>query len=165
MSEASKPTAVTPALQHHLPVIVSNNAAMARETEGRDLDLSVLTRGVAALLADRSKGFYLVAADASGEVVGQLMVTFEWSDWRNGTFWWIQSVYVAPAARRRGVYRALYSRVLELARDEGGVCGVRLYVERHNATAMATYRGLGMKASPYEMFELELDSPPGAVTP
>jgi GNAT superfamily N-acetyltransferase len=129
---------------------------MALETERKVLDRERLTRGVMAVLDDATKGFYLVAEDASGEVIGQLMVTFEWSDWRDGVFWWIQSVYVVPEARRTGVYRALYERVLRLAADDGGVCGVRLYVERENEPAMSTYRALGMARAHYEMFELDL---------
>jgi ribosomal protein S18 acetylase RimI-like enzyme len=83
------------------------------------------------------------------------MVTYEWSDWRNGTFWWIQSVYVPEASRRTGVYRSLYARVLEMAREAGGVCGVRLYVETANARAQATYAALGMQRAHYELYEVD----------
>ena len=155
MSQGSKRASITPALRRHAAAIASNNAAMALETEGRRLDLDRLGRGVSLLLEDRSKGFYLVAEDESGEVVGQLMVTYEWSDWRAGTFWWIQSVYVAPHARRTGVYRALYEHLLQMAREDGGVCGIRLYVERENERAMTTYRALGMARAHYEMFEVD----------
>lgn len=134
--------------------IIDKNWRMANETEGRDLSRDRLDRGVRTLLGDPSKGFYIVAK-VGAEAVGQLMVTFEWSDWRAGTFWWVQSVYVDTEFRRTGIYRALYQRVLEMAKADGGVCGVRLYVERHNAVAQATYAALGMERAAYEMFELD----------
>lgn len=137
------------------PAIIEKNWRMANETEGKDLPRDRLDRGVRLLLADPSKGFYIVAR-VGGETVGQLMVTFEWSDWRAGTFWWVQSVYVDAEYRRTGIYRALYQRVLEMAKADGGVCGVRLYVERHNAVAQKTYADLGMQRAAYEMFELVL---------
>lgn len=135
--------------------VVRGNAAMALETEAKALDLDRLGAGVRALLHDPTKGFYLVA-ERDGAVVGQLMVTYEWSDWRNGTFYWVQSVYVSPAARRTGVYRALYAEVLEIARRNGDCVGVRLYVERENVGAQRTYEALGMHRSHYDMFETEL---------
>ncbi len=135
--------------------LVRQNAAMALETEGKPLDLVRLGRGVRSLLADPSKGLYLVA-ERGGAVVGQLMLTYEHSDWRDGTFYWVQSVYVAPEARRTGVYRALYAHVLELARQRGDCVGVRLYVERQNENAQRTYQALGMQKSHYDMFEVEL---------
>lgn len=137
-------------------IIAANNRAMALETEGKVLDTDATLRGAAALIADERKGFYLVAERAS-EVVGQLMVTYEWSDWRNATFWWIQSVYVSPTARRSGVFRALYRRLHEMAADAGDVCGIRLYVERANTRAQSTYVALGMKRSHYDLYELDLD--------
>jgi ribosomal protein S18 acetylase RimI-like enzyme len=152
----SKPR-IARAAHAHLAALVHGNAAMALETEGRELERQRLESGVRAVLDEPSRGFYLVATepDGSGEVVGQLMVTFEWSDWRAGTFWWIQSVYVEPAWRRRGVYRALYEHLLELARADGSVCGVRLYVERDNARARATYEALGMQRAVYELYEVD----------
>ncbi|MBL9023376.1 MAG: GNAT family N-acetyltransferase [Myxococcales bacterium] len=155
MTEGSKPTTVSPALLRHAASIVAGNQALAWETEQKVLDAARLERGVLAVLRDPAKGFYLVAVDEAGEVVGQLMVTYEWSDWRDGTFWWIQSVYVVPPARRRGVYRALYQRALEMAKADNGVCGVRLYVERKNTPAQATYEALGMMRAHYEMFEVD----------
>lgn len=133
---------------------MSGNAAMALETEGKTLDVERLRRGVNAVLLDASKGFYLVA-ERVGEVVGQLLVTFEWSDWRDGTFYWVQSVYVTPSARRTGVYRGLYASVTRRARAAGDVSGVRLYVERHNEVARSTYAALGMSRAAYEMFEVD----------
>jgi len=150
--------APAPALRRADPadaaVVAANNRAMAVETEDVALDPLRVAAGVAAVLADPAKGFYLLA-ELGGRVVGQLLVTFEWSDWRNGTFWWIQSVYVDPAVRRRGVYRALYDHVLESARAAPDVCGLRLYVHHDNARAAATYAALGMERAPYEVFEVD----------
>ena len=132
--------------------IAAFNAAMALETEGKRLLPQVIAAGVRRLLAEPALGFYLVA-EAGGALAGCLMVTTEWSDWRNGRFWWIQSVYVPPQWRRRGVFRALYRHVQEAARAQPDVCGLRLYVERENAGAQATYRSLGMAQTHYLLFE------------
>ena len=130
--------------------------AMAAETEDKGLDPERLARGVAAMIDDPHKGRYIVAERADG-VVGCLALTYEWSDWRGAWFWWIQSVYVAPAARRSGVYGSLYAGVLAEARSAGDVFGIRLYVERDNQGAQATYESLGMRASDYRMYERGLD--------
>ncbi len=127
------------------------NQAMAEESEGRSLEPETLLAGVTAALHDSNKGRYLLA-ECDGEPAGCLMLTLEWSDWRNACFWWIQSVYVAPSLRRAGVYSRLHQRVLDAARA-AGACGVRLYVERDNLSAQATYRRLGMQATRYAMFE------------
>lgn len=132
--------------------LVEFNIAMARETEGKELALEVVTRGVQSMLKHPEYGFYLVAT-CDGRPAGALMITSEWSDWRNGLFWWIQSVYVTPEQRGRGVYRALYASVLELAREASGVCGLRLYVERENETAQRVYCSLGMENTGYLVFE------------
>ena len=131
--------------------IVLFNQAMAKETEGRMLDRGVLARGVAAMLEDPTRGRYYVAEDG-GDIVGQLAVTTEWSDWRNGAIWWIQSVYVARSHRRQGIYGRLHRHVRETARREGAV-GLRLYVEGDNEPAQAVYRSLGMRPSHYVMYE------------
>lgn len=136
------------------PVIVEFNCAMAKETESVTLDPERAALGVAAVLRDPARGFYLIAA-AGDRIAGQLMITFEWSDWRNGNFWWIQSVYVHPDYRRQGVFRALYSAILQRAREAADVCGVRLYVERDNERAQRAYRELGMREAPYRMFEVD----------
>lgn len=130
------------------------NRALAFETERRDLPLATVQRGVRAVLRSRQHGFYLVAT-LGREVVGQLMVTFEWSDWRNGCFWWLQSVYVAPAHRRCGVFRALFAELQRRARKRPDVCGLRLYVEHRNRRAAATYRQLGLKKTGYEVMEID----------
>jgi ribosomal protein S18 acetylase RimI-like enzyme len=136
--------------------LVSFNQAMARETEAVELDRSVLTAGVENLLQHRQHGFYVIAEATDGEAreaAGSLMVTYEWSDWRNGLFWWIQSVYIAPHFRRRGIYRRLYEFVKELAAAQDDVRGFRLYVEKENRTAQRTYEQLGMSETHYLMYE------------
>jgi ribosomal protein S18 acetylase RimI-like enzyme len=132
--------------------IAHSNIAMAFETEGKRLLPDVVTAGVRRLLADPALGFYLVAESGS-ELAGCLMVTTEWSDWRNGQFWWIQSVYVQPACRRRGVFSALYAQVGERAAARPGICGFRLNVEQHNTSAQQTYRALGMVETDYRVME------------
>jgi len=132
--------------------IVEFNLAMALESEGRALDRARLARGVERALADARRGRYLIA-EAGGETAGCLLLTSEWSDWRDGWFWWIQSVYVAPRHRGRGVYRALHERVREEARREGDVVGLRLYVERDNDVAQRTYARLGMGETAYRLYE------------
>ena len=127
---------------------------MAQETEGLALDADVVRPGVAAVLADDALGFYLVA-EVDGQAAGQLMVTYEWSDWRNGLFWWIQSVYVRLEFRRRGVYSALHRHVAQAAREAGGVCGIRLYVEQDNTIAQQVYESLEMHRTRYQMYEVE----------
>ena len=141
-------------------IIARFNALMAVETESKTLDAELLQKGVEALLADPSKGFYFLA-ESEGRVVGQTMITYEWSDWRCGDFWWIQSVYVAPAARRQGVFRALYRHLHDLARNDGQVCGFRLYVEQENRSAQQTYERLGMAPSHYRCFEVDFVFGPG----
>jgi ribosomal protein S18 acetylase RimI-like enzyme len=132
-------------------VLIEFNAAMARETEGKDLLPEVVGAGVHSLLANPAAGFYVIAEVE--RVLAALMITKEWSDWRNGSFWWIQSVYVRPEARRQGIYRRLYRHVQEMAAQDPKVCGFRLYVERENRAAQATYGALGMKETRYLVFE------------
>ena len=134
--------------------IVESNVAMAKETEGMALDEDVVRPGVAAVLDDDALGFYLVA-EIDGRPAGQLMVTYEWSDWRNGLWWWIQSVYVRSEFRRQGVYSALHRHVADAARQTGGVCGLRLYVEQENTTAQQVYQSLDMHHTRYHMYEVE----------
>jgi GNAT superfamily N-acetyltransferase len=145
------PLRVREATMADINVLVEFNAAMALETEDKTLDKRVLSAGVAAVLAEPKRGFYLVAED-DRTVVGCLMITYEWSDWRNGDWWWLQSVYVRPEARRLGVFRALYAEIERLAGARSDVAGVRLYVERDNVRAQQTYASLGMQAEHYLMF-------------
>ncbi|MGO4894064.1 GNAT family N-acetyltransferase [Flavobacterium sp. W21_SRS_FM6] len=140
--------------ENDIPSLVEFNLNMAFETEQKRLNTKVLTSGVSALVKDVNKGYYLVAETAD-QVVGSLMVTTEWSDWRNAVFWWIQSVYIVPEHRRKGIYAQLYTKVKELAKTQGNICGFRLYVEKENVVAQQTYQALGMHESHYLMYEEE----------
>jgi GNAT superfamily N-acetyltransferase len=133
-------------------LVAEFNRLLALESEGKTLDAAVLAAGVAAGLADPNKSVYFLAEEG-GTAVGQIMYTTEWSDWRNGWFWWIQSVYVRAEARRRGVFRALYEHVEQAARADGKVIGLRLYVEQANHIAQETYRRMGMEAAGYFVFQ------------
>jgi ribosomal protein S18 acetylase RimI-like enzyme len=147
---------VRPASIEDVEAIVGFSAAMAWETEQRRLDHAILRQGTLSLLRTPSLGFFMVAeAKAEGPpvVVGQLMITYEWSDWRNGRFWWIQSVYVDSAWRRRGVFRRMHDTVMSAAKAASDVCGVRLYVEQENKAAQAVYRRLGLLPSGYKVYE------------
>jgi ribosomal protein S18 acetylase RimI-like enzyme len=135
-------------------VLVAFNAAMAKETENLVLEPAVLGPGIDAVLADPAKGRYFVA-EAEGRIVGQLMVTYEWSDWRNGNIWWLQSVYVEPGFRRCGIFKALYRHAGKLARQEKAVA-IRLYVYHTNAAAQETYQRLGMHDARYIVMEESL---------
>jgi GNAT superfamily N-acetyltransferase len=132
--------------------IVEFQIAMARETEELALDRHILTKGVHALFANPSLGRYYVA-EADGQVVGSLMITYEWSDWRNGMVWWIQSVYVTPSYRRKGIYAGLYAHVRELVEAEPSIRGIRLYVDTRNTIAQEVYARLGMSGEHYKVFE------------
>lgn len=145
---------IRPARLTDADVICDFNRRLAKETENKNLDPAVLNAGVAAMLDDPRNGRYFVA-EADGQVVGQLGITLEWSDWRNGNFWWIQSVYVASDARRHGVFRKLYEHLLGEARAQPNVIGVRLYVENHNEVAQATYRKMGMAMTGYQVMGVE----------
>jgi ribosomal protein S18 acetylase RimI-like enzyme len=134
--------------------IAALNRAMAWETEQIRLEEDRTREGVKALLAEPRRGFYLVA-ESGGQLIGQLMITYEWSDWRNGDFWWIQSVYVSPEQRGSGIYRRLHEAVLEQARQAGDVCGIRLYVEEHNHRAQGVYQRMGMQKTAYLVFETD----------
>ncbi len=141
-----------------LDEVVRFNCDMALETESRYLDIERVRQGITRLLKTPSLGRALVVTDANGKLAGSMAVTSEWSDWRNGQFWWIQSVYVAPAYRRRGVFSALYSHIEAEARAEDDVCGLRLYVEQDNVNAQSTYLELGMSETHYRMFEVDFQA-------
>lgn len=152
------PLLIRPARLADLDVLVAGNAAMAVETEQLRLDPETLSAGVAAVLEGRAPGQYWIA-EHEGRVVGQLLITYEWSDWRNRPVWWIQSVHVDAGARRLGVFRALYAH----ARHEAvaaGAGGLRLYVDETNTRAQAVYAALGMKGGHYRVFEDMFDEPP-----
>lgn len=143
---------IRPATLADAAVIAEFNVALAKESENLALDLAVVRPGVEAVLRDASKGIYHVA-DENGQVIGQLLVTYEWSDWRNGNFWWLQSVYVHPDFRSRGIFKSLFTHVIDLARGTPEVCGVRLYVEEHNGRAQGVYQRLGLERTAYEVME------------
>ena len=147
-------TTIREARPDDVDVLVKFNAAMAKETEGKSLDVERLTAGVGAVFEASEKGFYVVA-EVEGSVVGSLLITYEWSDWRDATFWWIQSVYVRPDWRRRGIYRAMHDWVYAAARSHSDVCGIRLYVDLDNQIAQNTYANLGMVRAHYHLFEID----------
>jgi len=156
--DAGAPLTVRDAHAGDAALIARWMIAMAWETEHKALDPNVVARGVHAVFGHSARGRYFIAEralDARIATVGVLMLTHEWSDWRDGDWWWIQSVYVDPAHRRQGVYRALYEHVHALARATPEVCGLRLYVERENANAQRTYASLGMSDAGYAMYEDE----------
>ena len=135
-------------------LLVRFQQAMAAETEDKGLDPEKLRAGIGYLIEHPTEGFYLIA-ERDGDAAGSLMVTFEWSDWRNGRFWWIQSVYVSASHRRQGVYAALHDAIRQRAREDEQGCGIRLYVERENTVAQSTYQALGMDETHYRLFEEE----------
>jgi GNAT superfamily N-acetyltransferase len=137
--------------------LVSFNIALAWESERKKLDASVATKGVRTLLSDPRHGFYTVA-EIAGRVIGCVLVTYEWSDWRCGQFWWIQSVYVDPEFRRQGVFRRLYGFLKDRAAREENICGFRLYVEHSNHAGQSTYAGVGMREIPFKFFEESFES-------
>src|SRR5688572_20536184 len=138
-----------------IDALVEFNLAMALETEGKKLSAATLRPGVEAVFDDKNKGFYVVAHQGES-IIGGLLVTFEWSDWRNKWFWWIQSVYILPEARGRRIYSKLHDFVRERARQQMDVCGIRLYVETENAHAQRVYEQVGMEPSHYLMYEEQL---------
>jgi ribosomal protein S18 acetylase RimI-like enzyme len=141
------------ALSADVETIAHFNLALCRETEGRELDPVTVTNGVRRFVSESKRGRYFVA-EIDGEVVGQAAHTFEWSDWRNGELWWIQSVYVHPDFRSQGVFRALFTHIQALGEADVDCCGIRLYMERENETARESYRRLGFTETGYVVFEL-----------
>ena len=143
---------VSIATMAHLDDLVRNNIAMAMETEAKALDPAKVREGTRVALGDPSKGVYLVAVE-DGRAIGQLMITREWSDWRNGDIWWVQSVYVTPGRRGSGVLSRLFGHLTGMAREEGAV-GLRLYVDKANRMAKRAYEHLGLEQSHYDLYEL-----------
>lgn len=150
------PVTIRDATPEDLADIVEFNCLLAQETEDKALQRDRVTAGVTALLDDPDKGHYWLAMQ-DGRVVGQIMTTREWSDWRNGLFWWVQSVYVRDSVRGQGVFSALYRHVAALARDDPEVCGIRLYVEEGNHRARRVYETLGMHDGGYRVMEIEFE--------
>jgi len=140
------------ASRHDMPAIIDFQLAMARETEDVSLDGAICTHGVQAVFDDRSHGRYFVA-EADGRVAASLLITYEWSDWRNGVVWWIQSVYVRPEMRGQRIYAGLYDHVKSIAASDPRVRGIRLYVDRRNTAAQEVYRRMGMNGEHYLVFE------------
>jgi len=154
---------VRPADHADVDSLMVFSGAMAWETEGRRLDEARLREGTLAVLAAPERGFFIVAEIHDGgraRLVGQLMVTFEWSDWRNAVFWWVQSVYVDPAWRRQGVYRSMHDHIVAKAKNDPKVCGIRLYVEQDNHTAQSVYQRVGLAPSGYAVYEQDFVIPP-----
>ncbi|MCA9665298.1 MAG: GNAT family N-acetyltransferase [Myxococcales bacterium] len=154
MAEARAEVRVRDAVASDRDRIVDYNLALARESEDKAIDRATLTSGVDRALASPALCRYFIA-EIDAQPVGQTMITYELSDWRDGVLWWIQSVYVEPGARRKGVFRALYEHIEGLAREQGDVGGIRLYVERENARAMRTYEALGLRAAGYIVYEVD----------
>ena len=152
MSAAMLDLIIRAATTEDAQTIADFNVRLAIETEDLSLDQETVLQGVRSLLSDPSRGAYYVAC-AEGQIIGQIMHTREWSDWRNGDLWWIQSVYVHPDHRRRGVFRSLHAHLLGLAERDPEVVGLRLYVERENDAARATYKGLGMTQTRYRVMQ------------
>jgi len=140
------------AVADDIPNIVRFNLAMAKETEGIDLEPTILEKGVSAIFEHSELGFYIVV-EHEGHVKASLMITYEWSDWRNALFWWIQSVYVEPQYRRQGLYKKMYNFIKDVVKDKTDVAGIRLYVDGNNHGAQKTYNTLGMSPSNYQLFE------------
>ena len=151
---ATSEITIREATRDDVDMLVSFQRSLALETEDKRLDPNLLHRGVVAILCSPERGFYLVG-EMQGYVVGGLLVTYEWSDWRNATFWWIQSVYVASECRLKGIYRAMHEHVYKAARSRRDVCGIRLCVDRNNTIAQQIYTRLGMVKSHYDLFEVD----------
>lgn len=143
------------AVSADVETIADFNIALCRETEERELSRAIVVKGVRRFVSEPVRGRYFVAL-IGGEVVGQTAHTFEWSDWRNGEIWWIQSVYVHPLHRCRGVFRALFTHIKQLGEADPECCGIRLYMERENDSARSSYQRLGFSGTGYEVFELLL---------
>ena len=137
-----------------LDTVVQYNYNLAYETEGKKLNKEILYKGVKRILQDESKGIYHIC-EIDGKVVGQIMYTYEWSDWRNGAFIWIQSVYVNKEYRGKGVFKALYGKIKEICEHSEEYVGIRLYVEKENYTAQKTYKNIGMEQCNYLIYEYE----------
>ena len=142
------------AIPSDVQTIAQFNSAIADETEHLHLEMERLLKGVSGMFEDPSRGFYLVA-EIDGTIVGQLMITYEWSDWRNGVFWWIQSVYVKKEFRAKKIFSSLYHHIHSMAKGQPNICGIRLYVEKENELAHTIYEKLGMKKTDYDLLEVD----------
>ena len=147
---------VSKAQKSDIPEIIQFNINMAMETENKKLDEQTVTTGVNEVFNSPSLGYYIIVKDSSG-ILGCLMITYEWSDWRNGLFWWIQSVYVKKTYRRQGVFRKMYKFINERAIADKKCTGIRLYVENNNSIAQKVYKNLGMEETYYKLFEVDFN--------
>ena len=164
----ANPIHIRRARQDDTNTITAFNLAMAQETEDRRLDEATLRDGVRSLLGQPQYGFYMIAEQPGAnqtQPIGQVMITYEWSDWRNGVFWWIQSVYVIPEQRGQGVYQAMHRHITDEAKNDPRICGIRLYVARENERAHAAYRSVGLLPSAYFMYENDFVLGPHIVKP
>tara|TARA_Y100000748_G_scaffold105048_2_gene87676 strand:- start:1359 stop:1811 length:453 start_codon:yes stop_codon:yes gene_type:complete len=134
--------------------LVNFNIKMAKETENKILNKKIVTKGVSEVLTDTTLGYYVIAKNKN-TILGSLMITYEWSDWRNGMFWWIQSVYVEKEYRQQGVYKQMYSYIKDKALKDNSCTGIRLYVEQENKIAQSVYTKLEMKETHYKLFEID----------
>ncbi len=153
MAQQSSDITVRKGVPQDAETIAQFNVNMASETEDTKLDKDTVKQGALGLMQNPHYGFYLIA-ESAGAVIGSLMITFEWTDWRNGLFWWIQSVYIDPQWRRKGVFSSLYQKAENLAKNETNVRGLRLYVDHENQIAQSTYQSLGMKKTNYQFYEI-----------
>ncbi len=158
MGNPSSDITVRRATSDDAPTLAAFACAMADETEDKQLDSATVQRGVAGLFDHPQYGFYIVA-ETAGKIVGSMMITYEWTDWRDGVIWWMQSVYVAPDYRRRGVYRQLHQFIRDMAMQDVQVRGIRLYVERDNILAQKTYQAQAMTETSYKLYEEMFDAP------
>lgn len=157
MRSIENKTQIRLATHDDAPVIADYTRTMALETEELVLDSDVVLKGVRSFLNNPHYGFYVVAVQ-DRRTVGCLMITYEWSDWRDGVQWWLQSVYVHPEFRRMGVFHSMYEFVRDKAAQAKNVCGIRLYVDRDNDAAQNTYKALGMEPANYLVYELSLEN-------
>ena len=143
---------IRPARFQDIGVIAGFQSGLARETENVTLDQDILFAGIESLLKDPAKGIYYIA-EVDGKAIGCFLITYEWSDWRNGTVWWLQSVYVMPTHRQQGVFKKMYDHIIGSISGDPAVTGLRLYVDKSNSRAQNVYRSLGMNGDHYTVFE------------
>jgi RimJ/RimL family protein N-acetyltransferase len=136
-----------------IAVIAEFQQQLALETENYHLDISIVKNGIKAMFDDRSLGMYFIA-ERNGEIVGCHSITYEWSDWRNGMVWWIQSVYVVKSQRKHGIFKAMFDNLKEFVQKDPGIVGLRLYVDKTNLRAQEVYQKMGMNGEHYSVFEM-----------
>ena len=140
------------ALPKHIDILIDFQQRLAFESEGVTLEATTLRKGMEAMFADPGKGFYYIASDGD-EIVGCHSITYEWSDWRNGMAWWLQSVYVRESHRKKGVFKVMYDNVISMIKKDPNLIALRLYVDKSNESAMKVYASMGMDGSHYTVYE------------